>query len=277
MRCAWRTLTRHCKHGKNLLALATRAAGISSWELDLKTRTTLWTENEIESLRAAGVDSQRQPNAVLELTHPEDVSILSDAVRKAVDEGKEICTFRFRVVTPIHTIVHLEAHARIFCSEQGEPLRILGVSWDVTDQVVQENATRTSDSMRDASRRAGMAEVATGVLHSVGNVLNSLGVSTSLVQSRLRDSRSGNVRRIAAQLIEQGDQVGNFLANDARGRQSLNYLAQLGDRLSAENQHLKAEAEAIATHVGHIRTIVAANKLTPAAAASPNPSILRGL
>ena len=43
--------------------------------------------------------------------------------------------------------------------------------------------------LRDASRDAGMAEVATGVLHSVGNVLNSLGVSASLVQTQLRDSR----------------------------------------------------------------------------------------
>src|SRR5688572_24247556 len=43
------------QHGKNLLALATRAAGISSWEMAIATQTTLWTENEIESLRAAGV------------------------------------------------------------------------------------------------------------------------------------------------------------------------------------------------------------------------------
>ena len=53
------------QHGKNLLALATRAAGISSWELDVNARSTLWTENEIESLRAAGVDNRLQPNAVI--------------------------------------------------------------------------------------------------------------------------------------------------------------------------------------------------------------------
>ena len=46
------------QHGKNLLALATRAAGISSWEMDIATQSTLWTENEIESLRAAGVDTR---------------------------------------------------------------------------------------------------------------------------------------------------------------------------------------------------------------------------
>ncbi len=49
------------QHGKNLLALATRAAGISSWEMDIATQSTLWTENEIESLRAAGVDTRAHP------------------------------------------------------------------------------------------------------------------------------------------------------------------------------------------------------------------------
>lgn len=249
------------QHGKNLLGLATRAAGISSWELDMATRTTLWTENEIESLRAAGVDSQKHPNAVTEITHPEDRSIQCDAVRKALAEGKEVCAFRFRVVTPNHNTVHLEAHARIFCNEQGEPARILGVSWDVTDEIVQEERRRELQTqLRDASRDAGMAEVATGVLHSVGNVLNSLGVSAALVQSRLRDSRVGNVRRIASLLIEQGDQVGRFLETDERGRPIPGYLAQLGDGLDAENKRLQVEAEAIATHVGHIRTIVAAQQ-----------------
>ena len=78
------------QHGKNLLALATRAAGISSWELDIATQTTLWTENEIESLRAAGVDAQRAPDAIMAMTHPDDRSIMFDAVRKAVG-GRQGC------------------------------------------------------------------------------------------------------------------------------------------------------------------------------------------
>ena len=72
------------QHGKNLLALATRAAGISSWELDIASRRTLWTENEIESLRAAGVDNRLQPNAVIAMTHAEDRQIMFDAINAAV-------------------------------------------------------------------------------------------------------------------------------------------------------------------------------------------------
>jgi NO-binding membrane sensor protein with MHYT domain/signal transduction histidine kinase len=249
------------QHGKNLLALATRAAGISSWELDIATRKTLWTENEIESLRAVGVDTQVQPDAVMNMTHPDDRAIMFDAIRAATAEKREICKFRFRVVTPAGDAIHLEAHARIFCDAIGSPERILGVSWDVTEQVLQEERKRELQSqLRDASRDAGMAEVATGVLHNVGNVLNSLGVSASLLQSQLRDSRVGNVHRIAEMLSAQGEGVGKFLENDERGRQMPAYLAQLGENLSAENQRLQAEAEAISAHVGHIRNIVAAQQ-----------------
>jgi len=246
------------QHGKNLLALATRAAGISSWELDIASRRTLWTENEIESLRAAGVDNRLQPNAVIAMTHPEDRLIMFDAINAAVAENKEVCAFRFRVQPPEGEPIHLEAHARIFCGVGGKPERILGVSWDVTDQVLQEERKRDlQGQLRDASRDAGMAEVATGVLHSVGNVLNSLGVSASLMQTQLRDSRVTNVQRVAAMLNEQGAQAGKFFAEDERGRQLPAYLAQLGDHLVAENQRLQTEAAAIAAHVGHIRTIVA--------------------
>jgi signal transduction histidine kinase len=105
-----------------------------------------------------------------------------------------------------------------------------------------------------------MAEVATGVLHSVGNVLNSLGVSAAMVTSKLHESRVGNLQRIASMLQEQGDRLADFFAHDARGRQIPQYLTQLGEHLVSENQALHAEAEAIAAHVGHIRTVVAAQQ-----------------
>jgi NO-binding membrane sensor protein with MHYT domain len=249
------------QHGKNLLALATHAAGISLWELDLKNGTTLWMENEIESLRVAGVDTRTSPRAIVAMTHPDDASILMDAVRKAVAEGKDVCAYRFRVVTPAGKSIYLQANARIFCDERREPMRALGVSWDVTDDVLQEERQRELQAqLRDASRAAGMAEVATGVLHNVGNVLNSLGVSVAVVRSQLRESRVGDVQRVASLLLEKGNEVTTFLDNDERGQKAINYLAQLSEHLAAENKSLRNEAAAIGEYVEHICTIVAAQQ-----------------
>jgi NO-binding membrane sensor protein with MHYT domain len=251
------------QHGKNLLALATRAAGIVCWEFDVATGTTLWTENEneIESLRAAGVDIQRRPDALIAMVHPEDALMVVNTIRSAMADGREVCAVRVRVLTPAQGTIHLQAHARIFCNERGELSRLLGVSWDVSDHVLQEERRQELQlQLHDASRQAGMAEVATGVLHSVGNVLNSLGVSASLVQSGLRDSRAGNVQRIAALLTEQGDQVGKFIDGDERGRQIPSYLVQLGEHLTTEHRNLQKEAQAIVVHVEHICKIVAAQQ-----------------
>jgi NO-binding membrane sensor protein with MHYT domain/two-component sensor histidine kinase len=249
------------QHGKNLLALATRAAGIVCWEFDVPTGTTLWTENEIESLRLAGVDIQKRPDALIAMIHPEDAARVVDTIRNAVADRRDVCALRVRAVTPAQGTIHLQAHARIFCNERGELSRLLGVSWDVTDHVLQEDRRQELQlQLHDASRQAGMAEVATGVLHSVGNVLNSLGVSASLVQSGLRDSRAGNVQRIAAMLTEQGNQVGKFIEGDERGQQIPSYLAQLGEHLVTENKTLQREAQGIVVHVEHICKIVAAQQ-----------------
>ena len=88
----------------------------------------------------------------------------------------------------------------------------------MTEQVRQEERRlQLQLQLREASRHAGMAEVATGVLHSVGNVLNSLGVSAALLQARLRESRVGNVERAAKLIGAQGARLGRVLRERPAG------------------------------------------------------------
>src|ERR1700722_9919886 len=249
------------QHGKNLLTLATQAAGIACWEYEVRTRTTLWTENDIESLRSAGIDIRASPDALLQLIHPGDAAAALEAMRSAIVENRMVCGLRLRIVTAAGNTVHLQAHARLTCDSQGQLERVLGVSWDVTEQVQQEERQlELQMQLRDVSRQAGMAEVATGVLHNVGNVLNSLSVSATLVLAGLRDSRVGNVQRVAKLLTEQGDRLGDFLQNDPRGREVRTYLSSLGENLCAENRALHADTQAIVVHVEHTGKIVAAQQ-----------------
>ncbi len=248
------------QHGKNLLSLATQAAGICSWELDLVTARAVWMENEIEALRADGVDSRSNPNAMFELTHPEDRDILCDALTAAAEQRHDAFHCRYRVLTPSGSQVHVQVHARVHRDVAGKAQRVLGVSWDVTDEVRQASQRRGLElQLREVSRQAGMAEIATGVLHNVGNVLNSLGVSASMLQNRLRGSKAGNLSRIAGMLQEHRADLPAFLASE-RGREIPGYLQQLGGALAAENRESLAEIDAIAAHVGHIRNIVAAQQ-----------------
>jgi len=124
----------------------------------------------------------------------------------------------------------------------------------------EERQSELNARLRDASRAAGMAEVATGVLHSVGNVLNSLGVSVAMVRSQLRESRVADVQRVASLLLAEGAQATGGPTDNERRQLALSYLAKLGEHLATENSSLQAETAAIEEHVQHICTIVAAQQ-----------------
>jgi NO-binding membrane sensor protein with MHYT domain/signal transduction histidine kinase len=249
------------QHGKNLLTLATEAAGIACWEYQVATRAALWTENDIEALRAEGIDLHKDADALIAMVRPDDATAALGAIRAALVERRNVCAMRVRLTTPGGKPVHLQVHARLFRDPEGQLDRLLGVAWDVSEQVRQEERRlELQMQLREVSRHAGMAEVATGVLHSVGNLLNSLGVSTALVLTGLRDSRVGNVTRIAKLLNDNTQRLGVFLDSDPRGREIPTYLSQLGEHLGGENRALYAEMQAIATHVEHIGKIVAAQQ-----------------
>ncbi|HWX23310.1 MAG TPA: HAMP domain-containing sensor histidine kinase [Candidatus Binatia bacterium] len=108
-----------------------------------------------------------------------------------------------------------------------------------------------------AARQAGMAEVATSVLHNVGNVLNSVNVSTTLLADKLKQSRAANVAKIAALLREHLTDAADFLTRDPKGRQLPLYLEQLADRLIKDQTSALDEVDSLAKNVGHIKAIVA--------------------
>ncbi|MEO6568723.1 MAG: ATP-binding protein [Opitutaceae bacterium] len=107
-----------------------------------------------------------------------------------------------------------------------------------------------------ASRQAGMAEVATGVLHNVGNVLTSVNVTIHDVLDRLRSSRLSHLRRVVEMLQREQTQLGTFLTTDSKGRQLPDFLAKLETHLADENKLLRTDVEGLVRHFEHIRQII---------------------
>jgi signal transduction histidine kinase len=106
------------------------------------------------------------------------------------------------------------------------------------------------------SRQAGMAEIATGVLHNVGNVLNSVNISASLVAGKVRESRVDKLVSLIHMLEQHSGDLPEFLAKDPKGQRVLPYLAKLGDHFQSERDGLLAELESLSSQVDHIKRIV---------------------
>ena len=111
--------------------------------------------------------------------------------------------------------------------------------------------------LQTLSRQAGMAEVATGVLHNVGNVLNSVNVSANLVAEILRQSKTSSLEKAAAIIEEQRGRLGDYVTHDPKGQLLPELLIRLTARLQGERAEAIRELESLIKHVAHIKNIVA--------------------
>jgi signal transduction histidine kinase len=115
---------------------------------------------------------------------------------------------------------------------------------------------KSHKDLLEASHRAGMAEVATSVLHNVGNVLNSVNVSSSVVATKVRTSRVGNVAKAVALIRAHEADLHSFLIHDPKGRQLVGYLESLAQHLTEEQQQMLHELDKLGSNIEHIKEIV---------------------
>ena len=144
-----------------------------------------------------------------------------------------------------------------FRNVHGEIVGTFGISKDIT--VIKEAETRLDEAhaqLVDASRQAGMAEVATNVLHNVGNVLNSVNVSSSLIAEKMRESKIANVKRAVGLIRAHENDLNDFFANDPKGKQLPGYLCNLADHLAQEQEEILHEVGLLDSNIMHIKEIV---------------------
>src|SRR5262249_10469123 len=108
----------------------------------------------------------------------------------------------------------------------------------------------------DASRNAGMAEVATGVLHNVGNVLSSLNVSATLLNTGLRAAKTDSLTKVCALIRENQANLGAFLTSDPKGREPHEFIASLASHAVYERDRLLGEIASLQKNIDHIKEIV---------------------
>ncbi len=125
---------------------------------------------------------------------------------------------------------------------------------------MDDDAYRLDEAHRElvgTARQAGMAEIATGVLHNVGNVLNSVNVSANVVTDKIKRSKSANVARVAKLIEDNSDKLGEFFTDDSKGKQIPGFLNTLAEHLETERHELCAEMASLTKSLDHIKSIIA--------------------
>ncbi len=140
---------------------------------------------------------------------------------------------------------------------EGHPVGVTLFGRNIT--ALKEAEARLSElhrSLLDVSRQAGMAEMATGILHNVGNTLNSVNVSAGVISERLRSLRVAGVSRVSGLLREHAHDLGAFFTQDPRAQQLPAYMETLSEQLVADQEALLAETRALNQSVEHIKAVV---------------------
>lgn len=123
-----------------------------------------------------------------------------------------------------------------------------------------EQIKQAQKELLEVSRLAGMAEMATGVLHNIGNALNSVNTSATLAKEKMTALRIAGLGKISQLLVEQGDNLAEFFTTDPRGRQLPEYLKRLSDVLADERDDAVHELDDMRSGIDHIGEIVAAQQ-----------------
>lgn len=126
---------------------------------------------------------------------------------------------------------------------------------ELAEALIQLNDTQ--DKLLTTARIAGRAEVATNVLHSVGNVLNSVNIGLSNLDKQVQQSRARKLKDIVELIKGHEDDLAHYLKSDERGKHIQSYLEQLADALHKELKSYSIGIHEIDENVDHIKNIIA--------------------
>ena len=190
--------------------------------------------------------------------HPDDKERAEANVGRILETGCEPENMAFRWITKDNRVIWAERRLAVIRDPVDGTMGVRGFTLDITHQKDAERALETAHTqLLESSRHAGMAEVATNVLHNVGNVLNSVNICATVAAENVRQSSAPHLGRVAALLQENAANLGPYLDSDPTGRKLLPFLGQLAGQLDVEQAAILKELDQLKKDVEHIKDIVA--------------------
>jgi len=153
------------------------------------------------------------------------------------------------------TLFFVETSLKLVSQEKRD--YIIAIARDITERKRAEATLKAAqEKLLETAREVGMAEVATGVLHNVGNVLNSVSVTAESIQKRVRNSKIAYLSDVVGLLEQHKDQLGTFITTEDRGKKLPVFLANLSKELVDEQERCLEALEALTKHVQHVGDII---------------------
>jgi methyl-accepting chemotaxis protein len=170
---------------------------------------------------------------------------------------------RLRVVEPLQTMASHAARVGIeddlaarLNSDRTDEIGILARSFDHMVAHLAEARRATEES----AHRAGMAEIASEVLHNVGNAVNTANCCAEVIGDRLNNSRLSGLEKATSLLSDQASNAVHFFSEDPRGPKLINYLVTVTGTLQKERTENLSELQRLQETIRNIRDAIASQQ-----------------
>jgi PAS domain S-box-containing protein len=129
-----------------LLAQAEQLANVGSWELDLKTETVVRSDQSYRMLNLLPWGASEKVDRFWQMVHPDDRERVQREQRRAIAERRSM-DYEMRWMLPDGRVRTIQARAMPFYDESGQPLRLVGMSQDITERKEAEENLRKSEAL----------------------------------------------------------------------------------------------------------------------------------
>ncbi|MGZ8384198.1 MAG: PAS domain-containing sensor histidine kinase, partial [Nitrospira sp.] len=129
------------RESEDRLRMAMTAGQMGAWDVDLKTNRTQWDAKECSLLGLTVGSVEPGPKAFYRSVHPDDVPEVKRLVAEAMMTGTLRSTFR--IILPDGQVRWLAGQGQVLRDTSGNPARMVGVNYDVTDRIIIEGKLRT--------------------------------------------------------------------------------------------------------------------------------------
>lgn len=233
-----------------------RLAHIGRWHYN-KSKNKITFSNEFCSL--FNLDPRvtlKTYEEILQWIHFNDNAIFTEMIETAFKSGQiGECDIRINIPNKQFSWFHIICEP--IANAQGKFEDISGIAMDISKRKeAEEKINNLNKQIILSARYTGMAEVATSLLHNLGNVLNSANVSLQLLKESVNQPFIDRTLKVIELIDEHKLSLSSFLTEDAKGKLIPQYLIELSTIMRKEQEILRLEVMNMISYLNHIKQIV---------------------
>lgn len=232
--------------------------GVGYWHYDKKTAKVTWSNSLFKLFHLNTNKAPPSYEEFMKCVHPTDRPQFEELIHNALEKQLDYrYDFRFSISGEPYKWFRAIGH----CQKKEEQLA--GIVLDIErDKEIEQKMDELNQRLLISARRAGMAEVATSILHNIGNILNSCNVSANLLKENLAKPLYSKLSQVSQLLQDNKENVTDYLMHHERGQLIPDYLMALAALLTEEVKKNNTEIDHLIKNIQHINDIVSRQQQT---------------